>query len=352
MSGPPPRPPRTSTDRRTDETLRQVAGALFLAAVLTLLGAYGYRQIEGWTWAESFYMVFITLSTVGFSEVHPLSPMGRLWTIFLVVGGVTLVGFTAARAIELLTEGSLYGYRRQRRMNKRIASLRDHFVVCGFGRVGRQVVDNFLATGRPIVVVDRDEQNAESLRERDIPHVVGNAEDESVLREAGIERAAGLVSAVDSDTENVFITLSARQLNPNLRVIARASNQATARKLELVGAERVVSPYVASGRRMAHLALRPHAVDFFDVLSDPLDGLKVEVHEMEIAAESRLAGRSLREIDLRRSTGVIVVALRKGGEIQLNPDPDAVLDPGSRLLALGTVEQCARLSELNTEGKG
>ena len=316
------------------------------AVLLTVVGAWGYRLLESWSWSDSFYMVFITLSTVGFSEVHPLSGPGRLWTIVLVVGGITIVGYTATRALEFLTDTDLVEARRQRLMNKRIEKLEGHYVVCGFGRVGQQVVENFVAAGVPVVVIDREDREGK-LEEGDVPFVLGPAEDEDALTRAGIHRAKGLVACVDSDTENVFITLTARQLNPKLRVIGRASNNETARKLQLVGAERVMSPYVASGRRMAHLALRPHAVDFFDTLSNPLEGLDVEVHELEIGAESSLAGRSLKESDMRRTTGVIVVAVRRGERIELNPDADLVLEPGSHLLALGTPEQIARLDALN-----
>ncbi len=339
---------RTRSPRRAS-SLRPALISLVAAGALTLVGAWGYNRLEGWSWSDSFYMVFITLSTVGFSEVHPLGPAGRAWTIFLVVSGVTLVGYTATRAIEFFTDVDLIENRRRKRMNKRIEQLHDHYVVCGFGRVGQQVVEHFLAAGQQVVVIDREDREGR-LEAGDVPYVLGDAENESSLEQAGIERAAGLVAAVDSDTENVFITLTARQLNPRLRVIGRASNTETARKLQLVGAERVVSPYVASGRRMAHLALRPHAVDFFDVLSDPLQGLNVEVHEMEIGTDSPLAGRSMKDSDLRRSTGVIVVALRRAGEIELNPDPDRVLEPGSHLIALGTADQIGRLHALNGEG--
>ena len=342
---PPTRAASVSRVKEAPNRLRSALGALGLAAVLAVAGAIGYRLLEGWSWEDSYYMVFITLSTVGFQEVHELSGPGRIWTIFLVVSGVTLVGYSAARAIELLTEGSLHGYRRQRRMESELRSMQDHFIICGFGRVGRQVAEDFLAAGRPIVVIDAHIEEPQ-IDDAIIPHVFGNAEEEAVLMQAGIERAAGLVAAVDSDTENVFITLTAKQLNPSIRVIARASTVETARKLELVGAEKVVSPYLASGRRMAHLALRPSTVDFFDVLSDPLQELRVEVQEVAIDEDSPLAGRSLREIDLRRSTGMIVVALRVGEHIELNPDPDAVLVRGSRLLAMGTSEQCARLEAL------
>lgn len=330
--------------------LAQALLSLAAAGALTLLGAWGYHVLESWSWSDSFYMVFITLSTVGFSEVHPLSPAGRLWTIFLVVGGVSIVGFMVTRSIEFFTDAGLVEGRRVRKMNKIIDKLRGHYVVCGFGRVGQQVVENFEAAGVQVVVIDREDRD-NRLEALQIPFVLGNAEDESALIRAGIDRASGLVACVDSDTENVFITLTARQLNPQIRVIGRASNEETARKLTLVGAERVVSPYVASGRRMAHLALRPHAVDFFDTVSNPLEGLEVEIHEIEIAPASHLAGHSLKDSDMRRKTGVIVVAVRRGDRIELNPSAELVLEAGAHLIAMGTPDQIARLDELNRPGE-
>jgi voltage-gated potassium channel len=338
--GPPPNPSRTPGSAR----LRPFVVAITLAILLTLIGAEGYRLIEGWPWLDGLYMVIITLSTVGYGEVHDLSTLGRIWTILVLVSGVILVGYTAARTIEFFTEGTFHGYRRSRRMQKQIDRMTDHFIVCGWGRVGRQVTEDLLRSNHPIVVVEKDDPDG-TLLASGIPFVQGNAEQESVLAQAGIERAAVLIACVDGDTQNVFITLTARQMNAGLRIIARASEPEAARKLQLVGAERVVSPYVASGRRMSHLALRPQAVDFFDTLSDPLEDIGVEMHEVSIEPNSPVAGRSLKEIDLRRSTGVIVVALRQHGQIQLNPDPDAVIGAGSSLLALGTRKQCGALEE-------
>lgn len=325
--------------------LRPFVIALALASILTAVGAEGYHLIEGWEWMDSVYMVVITLSTVGFGEVHEMSAAGRLWTILILISGVSLVGYTAARAIEFFTEVSVHGYRKARKMQKRIDRMDGHIIVCGWGRVGRQVTDDLASANHPVVVIEREDPDR-SLEGSGIAFVQGNAEQESILEAAGIARARVLISCVDGDTQNVFITLTARQMNPGLRIIARASDPEAARKLQLVGAERVVSPYLASGRRMSHLALRPQAVDFFDTLSDPLEDIGVEMHEVSIGADSPLAGRSLRDIDLRRSTGVIVVALREAGQIQLNPDPDAVIVAGSGLLALGTEKQCGALERL------
>jgi len=324
--------------------IRPFVVAASLAILLTLVGAEGYHLIEGWAWLDSFYMVIITLSTVGFGEVHEMTTAGRLWTILILVSGVALVGYTAARGIEIFTEGTFHGYRRSRNMQKRIDQMRDHFIVCGWGRVGRQVTEDLLRMDHPIVIIERDDPEG-TLDASGIPCVHGNAEQEAVLAKAGIDRARVLITCVDGDTQNVFITLRARQMNPTLRIFSRARDPETARKLQLVGAERVVSPYLASGRRMSHLALRPQAVDVFDTLSDPLEDIGVEMHEVLIPESSRIAGRSLKELDLRRNTGAIVVALRMAGQIQLNPDPDLIIAPGSSMIALGTPTQCGALEE-------
>jgi voltage-gated potassium channel len=327
-----------------DHSARRIAGAVSWLGAVTVVGALGYRALEGWTWSDSFYMVFITLTTVGFGEVHPLSGAGRAWTVVLLAGGIGVVAYTAALAVDFIVEGRMTGLRRRRRMDRRIQSMEDHIIICGYGRVGRQIAEDIRAAGRSFVVVERDEPVHEMA---DIPHVVGNAEEEATLRAAGIERAAGLVAAVDSDLMNVFITLTAKSLNPAVRVIARAGQPDSVRKLKQVGANRVVSPYTTSAQRMAHLALNPGTVDFYELVSDPSTGLHIQIQQIEVAAGSQLAGHSLRELDLRRSTGVLVVAVRIAARTELNPDPGLVLEAGSILLVLGGREQFEKLESMN-----
>jgi voltage-gated potassium channel len=230
-------------------------------------------------------------------------------------------------------------------MNQRIAKMQRHTILCGFGRVGRQIAEDLQQAGIEFVVIDRQDESGELARGV-IPHIIGAAELEEILLAAGIGQARVLISAVDSDTENVFIALSARDLNSTIRIIARASNSETVRKLELVGADRVVSPYTTSGRRMAHLALHPAATDVFDVLGGPLGGLSVELQQLELRG-GELVGRSLSELDLRRRSGALVVALATEGRLEMNPDPGRRLRAGDVLTVLGTEEQCLKLHEMN-----
>lgn len=340
--------PTTYRISRNEYSARlRVARALGFLATLTVVGTVGYHLIESWSWGDSVYMVFITLSTVGFREVHPLSDGGRIWTAVIVAGGLGSIGYTAASVAELFVDGHFYQLRRRHRMEKRIASMRDHIIVCGFGRVGQQTAADLRAAGREFVVIDLQDEQGE-LANSDIPYILGSAESEATLQSAGIDHARTLITAVDSDTENVFVTLTARVLNPNIRVIARASDEDAVRKLKLVGAERVISPYSTSGRRMAYLALLPAADDVFEVIADPSQELAVQVQRIEIADQSEFADRSLAEVDLRRRSGALVVALRRDDEIEWNPDPARVLHSGDVLTILGSDDQCRKMHELNS----
>jgi voltage-gated potassium channel len=320
------------------------AGAFVVA--ITLIGAAGYHTIEAWSWPDSFYMVFITMSTVGFQEVHDMTPMGRLWTVFIVIGGVGSLGYTAASVLELLLEGHIYGLRRRRRMDNQIANMRDHIIVCGYGRVGHQIAEDLTSAKRAFVLIEREDE-AGDLAQSSYPHILGSAESESVLKSAGIDRARTLIAAVDGDTENVFVTLTARVLNPSIRIVARASDDDAVRKLKLVGAERVISPYSTSGRRMAHLALLPTASDVFELIADPVHELSVQVQRIEVQSGGKMAGSTISDLDLRRQSGALVVALSSADEMAWNPDPGRQLRAGDLLTILGSAEQCEKIHALN-----
>jgi voltage-gated potassium channel len=325
------------------EATRRLINSAMLLAFTVFIGTVGYRITEDWDWADSLYMVFITLTTVGFSEVHPLSAAGRVWTVLLLASGVGVVAYTATTAIDFVVEGNVRGIRRRRRMDRQIRDMENHVILCGYGRVGRQVAEDIRKARRDLVVVELKESDALA----DVLHVIGNAEEEATLLAAGIERAAGLVAAVDSDSVNVFITLTAKSLRPDLRVIARASDADTVRKLERVGADRVVSPYLTSGQRMAHLALSSTSVDFYEFMAGPADLAAIQIHEIVVTEGSQLEGRSLQDLNLRQRTGVLVVALRAKGQTHLNPDPGSVLETGSVLMIMGSARECQKMRQMS-----
>ncbi len=232
-----------------------------LLAFFILFGTAGYAAVEGWGLLDSFYMTIITISTVGFTEVHPLDTPGRLFTSVLIVGGVGTMLYGFGVFAETLSEGHFLEFRRVRRLERKVDALRDHFIVCGYGRIGTQVVSEFASSGHEYVVIDSSREAIERLRLEDRLHIEADAASEEVLREAGIEHAKALISAVDSDERSVYITLIARSMNPKLWIVARASRAASIRRLELAGANQAVSPYLMAGHRMAEMALDPTLED-------------------------------------------------------------------------------------------
>jgi voltage-gated potassium channel len=301
--------------------------------VLTVAyGTVGYRVAEGWSWLDSAYMTMITLTTVGYREVQPLDASGKAFTLSLLVFGVVTLLSAISVGTQLLASGELGAGVRRRRVRRRLGGLDDHFVICGFGRVGRAAAEDFAREGIPFSVVDP----AEDIGGQDILHVVADATDESALRAAGIERARALLCAVDSDAVNVYLTITARALNPRLIVVARASNPESVEILRRAGADRVVSPYVLSGRRMAFLALRPSVVDFIESVTFAPD---LRLEEIVVAPDSGLAGKALREVGAEHP-GLRVLALKRGesGELVVSPSADVGLAAGDLAVVLGPAD--------------
>jgi voltage-gated potassium channel len=232
-----------------------------LLGFIILFGTAGYMLVEGWNAIDAFYMTIITISTVGFTEVHPLGTAGRVFTSVLIVSGVGTMLYGFGVFAETLSEGHFLEFRRVRRLQRQVRELRDHFIVCGYGRMGTQVVSEFSQAGRPYVVIDSNPEAIERLRHEERLHIEGDAADEAVLKEAGIEHARALISAVDSDERSVYITLTARALNPKLWIVARAGQPGSIRRLELAGANKAISPYLMAGHLMAEMALNPKAAE-------------------------------------------------------------------------------------------
>jgi voltage-gated potassium channel len=310
---------------------------IFLA--LIFVGALGYRWLEGMSAVDSLYMAVITISTVGFGEVHQLSPSGRLFTIALILGGGGVAAFSVSVAVEFIMSGEWQNYFEARRRSRMLSKLSDHIIICGFGRVGRRVADELTQENIPFIVVDMLSERVEHARERGYTVVAGNAANDNVLHQVGIESAKGLVAVVDSDAENVFIVLTARSLNPKIYIIARANYEDTEPKLLRAGADRTLMPYNISGKRIVTMLMRPSVADFLDEVSH-VGGLELLLEQVKIKPSSPLAGKTLVEARIRNDMGVTVIACRnEDGQFDTHPGPQTVIAPNGLLLVLGTREQ-------------
>ena len=325
--------------------LSRLGRAILALGAILVIGTVGYMLIEGVSWVDGIYMVVITITTVGFEEVFPLSTMGRLFTVVLIGGGVGLVIYTAGAAVEAFMDRfSDRGVRI--RMERLIASVSDHTIVCGFGRVGTSTWQHLSTLQAPVVVIDSDPDRLERARELGALVVDGDATHNETLQRAGIERAAAVIASVHNDSDNLVIVLSARALRPDILVISRASTDEVVEKLHMAGADKVVTPQSVGARRMAAMAMQPDLADFLDLV---VDGTLVEfqVKRVQISEDSGLVGRTLREAQVRAVSGALVLAVEgPEGSDRLNPSPDAQLTAGQILVAIGTDPQIEALGEL------
>jgi voltage-gated potassium channel len=294
----------------------------------------------------------ITLTTVGFGEVHPLvHPASRIFTMLLIFSGMGVISYSLMTLTQNLVEGQIRDLMGRRKVKRTIQTMSDHCIVCGFGRIGQSIGRELFQSGVSFVVVEKNPINLQRVEQEGFLGVFGDATSEEVLREAGIERARALIPAAPTDADNVYITLTARSLNPKLVIIARAADSGADKKLLWAGADRVVSPYQMSGRRMANLLLRPTVVEFIESsLFDPTMDLVME--EIHLPPEGPMVGRSLQSSNLRRDYGVIVVAIKKGeGALAVNPSPEEILQGGDILIALGKRSDFARIAkEMGSKG--
>ena len=327
---------------------RLLAAVAFLGSIL-VIGTLGYMLIEGAVFSDALYMTVITISTVGYSEVFPLSGAGRIYTSALIVGGVGAALYTAAIGLEIVIERLLGGERRRRKMARVISALDDHVIVCGFGRVGRTVWQALERAGTPSVIVEIDAVLVDLAENEGALVLEGDATTDAALEQAGIDRARALIACVMSDADNLVIVLSAKNRCSDLRVIARASEVASESKLTLAGADRVVAPQRVGAERLAALAAQPRIDEFVDlVLHGKLVSLRIE--EFTVRPGAELAGETLRGAEVRRKTGALVLAVEDArGIVQFNPDPDLSLLPGHTIIGMGTESQLMSLAEIVSE---
>jgi len=326
--------------------LRQFLLTLAVPILLVVAGTAGYCALEGWSVFDALYMTVITITTVGFMEVHPLSAPGRVFTSLLALGGVFTLFYAATTIIRAVVSGEIGGSLGRQRMERRLAELSDHAIVCGFGRMGRLVCSEFSHLGMPFVIVDQQAGVLADFRAENGIALQGDATDDHVLRRAGVERAKVLVTVAASDAANLYITMSARLLNEKLFIVARSEESEAEPKLLRAGANRVVSPYVIGGQRMALAVLRPNVMDFIE-LATRSDYLELQIEEVRVEKGSALAGRALKDSRVRQDLGIIIVAIRKpDGKMGFNPAPDVAMEPGDVLITLGHRDQLDRLEAL------
>jgi voltage-gated potassium channel len=323
--------------------------AVALLVLVTLAGTAGYMMIEGWSAWDAFYMSVITITTVGYREVHPMSRGGEILTVVLLTAGVGAALYTFTLLATIVVEGGLPDRLQQRRMQRMLEQLTDHFIICGYGRIGSTVAHQFQRQRAPYVVIERDPERMHRAIDDGAVAVEADASREEVLKRVGIDRARGLIAAVGTDAENVYAVLTARVLRPDLFIIGRAETEDATIKLKRAGADRVISPYQIGAVQIAQTALRPAVVDFVQ-LATGMESLDLAMEQVTVAPRSRLANQSILEANLRQRFGVIVVGIQRSDQrMEFNPEPDTAILARDKLVVLGHPES---LKKLETEAMG
>jgi voltage-gated potassium channel len=326
-----------------------LVASLALIAVL-VIGTAGYVRLEHWRPLDALFMVVITLTTIGFGEVHELDDPGRLFTIGLILAGVSIGTYTMSQITQLVVEGKMAAAFADRRRRRRLDGLRDHYIVVGYGRLGQTIAEELLASHSPVCVIEKDPENIKRIEAAGLPAVVGDGANDDVLRQAGVQRAKGLAVAVSSNAEAVFVTLSARELNPHLNIVTRVADAAHALKARRAGASSVVSPHTMGGWRMAHGLVRPHASSFLD-LATLATHAEILLEEYEIPDGSALVGQTLGSLRLGERLGVLVVAIRRAdGRMIATPHANELLAGGDVVIVIGAPERVRELGALVQTG--
>jgi voltage-gated potassium channel len=333
------------------KALRNLWLLLALLTVVVLVGMAGFHHIEGWSWFDSFYMVLTTFTTIGYGELHPLSHYGRYFNSALIMVGVAIVFLIIGTLTQALIEFEFNQVFGRRKMEREIARLSGHYIICGEGRVGRSVARELSRKPVPFVIIEGNEPKAAKFKDPEWLVVIGDATQESVLQQARIEHAAGLVAATTTDATNTYIVLTARSLNPKLKIIARASDEHAEKYLRAAGADLVISPYTFAGSRIAHAFLRPNVVDFLEVAMLQQEELGLEIGEMLVPQQSRYAGKSVRESRIRSDYDVIVLAIKHPYEkgVTFNPKSDDLISAGDQIIVMGKGVNLRRLEQAASE---
>jgi voltage-gated potassium channel len=324
---------------------RRILNTIGVVVAVLAVGTVGFRQTLDQNWADSFYRAVVTVSLFGLDS-RPEGRGAQVLTVLLVFAGVAIFGYIGALIVEAITRGVVTGAITERRRRRTIEQLRDHYIICGYGRVGQQVGGEFAHSGVPFVVLDFNPDALEAARENDVLYVEGNGTEDEDLAAVGLARARGLVASSDSDADNLYITLSARNARPELFIVARASDPDASKKLRLAGADRVVEPYSTAGREMAKLVLKPQVAAFLDAVSWT-GGPDLRFEEIVVDDTSQQTGRTIKDLDVRSQTGALIIALRKkDGTFDTTPNPDATIDDGDVMICVGTPAELLLLEEM------
>ncbi len=308
-------------------------------------GTIGYSVIEKWNLFESLYMTVITLTTVGYEEIHPLSETGRIFTIILVLSGVGSMLYALGAGARVILEGEIREILGRRKLSKTIERLKNHYIICGYGRMGKIICKEMIDNKVPFVLVEKTPDILASL-DKDILAIQGDSTQDSVLKQAGIEQALGLISVLSSDADNLYVVLSARGLNPKLTIVARASEEGSEQKLIRAGADNVVSPYYIGGLRIAHTVIKPAVVDFIEFATRS-GNLELQIEEIKVKDTSHVVECSLDKCGIRKEMGIIIVAIKRAsGEMEFNPASTSIIKKGDILIALGEKRHIGEFRDL------
>ncbi|MBW2136927.1 MAG: potassium channel protein [Deltaproteobacteria bacterium] len=325
---------------------RKLAKGFAVLLIILLSGTLGYMVVEGWGFLDSLYMTVITITTVGFREVGPISAEGEVFTIIIIFSGMGIIAYILGIFAQAMIDFQVRAIIGRRKLGLTLKAIKNHYIICGFGRIGRIICRELRANNVPFVVIENNSETIQALESEGFPYINGDATTEEVLLEAGIERAKGLVSVVASDADNLFITMSARGLNPGLFILGRADEEQTEKKLLRAGANRVVMPYLLGGQKMAHTILKPAVADFIEFTVHNKD-ISLELGEMVVDERSRMNGLTLIESGIRQEMDVIIVAVMKAdGEMKFNPSSQTRIEAGDTLICLGTSDNLGHLKEI------